>query len=526
MKLLLVHNKGFKWTSDQNLSVIGYAFVPDGRLLENLELCHYLLHLVPDGDKLKLALKQINGIFSFIYISDVEVFMYCDKSRFFPLFWRMLPELMISDEPTNLISENSSLNETAVNEFRYTGYSTGTSTLIKDVQQVAASEFIYIDKLGKIDSSCLFSYRTQPNELHYESDPALGMNKIFERAATRLKQSIGDAIPVLPLSGGFDSRLIACILKDSGYNNVICFTFGRKTPEVSISEKVAKILGFKWYFIDYEKFDIRDDFLEDKDFNAYFHFAARLTSMFYLQEYLAVKYLREQSLIPENSVFLPGHSGDLLGGSQFVKVFPPKLRRYQVIKQIFHSKYTYFPVKGADAVICKKRIRQSLGDYSGYMPYSVFEDWDVREKIAKFIINSSNVFTFFGFQVRFFFWDEELVEYFRCLPPEFKKYKKLYDQCLKYYFFDRHRVSFGNELGASPLVIFIQKFKNMVKALLPKRVRYRYIIRNDWAYYEKYTGIMMKDIDGSLKKHLPYNNLNSVLINWYLTRVKKLLPEN
>ena len=317
--------------------------------------------------------------------------------------------------------------------------------------------------------------------MRYDSFPALGMKNAFDRAAIRLKESIGDAIPILPLSGGFDSRLIACILKDIGYNNVICFTFGRKTHEVSISEKVAKILGFTWYFIDYEQLEIRDDFLEDKEFNAYFQYAARLTSMFFLQEYQAMTYLREHSLIPENSVFLPGHSGDLLGGSQFVKVFPPKLRKNQVIKHIFHSKYIYFPVKTADAVIYKRRIGESLGKFDGYIPYSVFEDWDVHEKIAKFIINSSSVFTFFGFQVRFFFWDEELVDYFRCLPPEFKKYKKLYDQCLKDYFFDRHGVSFEKELTASPLVLFIQKLKDSIKISLPKRLKYRYIIKNNLA---------------------------------------------
>ena len=80
----------------------------------------------------------MNGIFSIIYISAGDIFLYSDKSRFFPLFWRTFPEVMISDEPENLIGENSFLNETAFNEFRYTGYSTGTSTLIKEIQQVSS----------------------------------------------------------------------------------------------------------------------------------------------------------------------------------------------------------------------------------------------------------------------------------------------------------------------------------------------------------------------------------------------------
>ena len=56
MKLLLVHNRGFNWTSHQNLSLKGYAFTPDGRFLQNLELCHYLLQFASDGEKLKQVL--------------------------------------------------------------------------------------------------------------------------------------------------------------------------------------------------------------------------------------------------------------------------------------------------------------------------------------------------------------------------------------------------------------------------------------------------------------------------------------
>ena len=44
--------------------------------------------------------------------------------------------------------------------------------------------------------------------------------------------------------------------------------------------------------------------------------------------------------------------------------------------------------------------------------------------------------------------------------------------------------------------------------------------------YEKYARIMMNEIEDSSKRHLPYYGLNSVLINWYLTRVKKFFPIN
>jgi asparagine synthase (glutamine-hydrolysing) len=119
---------------------------------------------------------------------------------------------------------------------------------------------------------------------------------------------------VIPLSGGFDSRLIAVLMKKLNYENVICFTYGRKTNEVEISQSVASKLGFKWYFVDYDAIDYIG-FTKDEQFLTYAFEYSGAYSMVYLQEYFAVKYLKENNLIPEDSVFLPGHSGDYLGGS-------------------------------------------------------------------------------------------------------------------------------------------------------------------------------------------------------------------
>ena len=44
-------------------------------------------------------------------------------------------------------------------------------------------------------------------------------------------------------------------------------------------------------------------------------YVSGLSSMFFMQEYFAVKYLKESHIIPDDSVFIPGFSGDVLAGS-------------------------------------------------------------------------------------------------------------------------------------------------------------------------------------------------------------------
>jgi asparagine synthase (glutamine-hydrolysing) len=519
MQRLLTHHEGFPWVSENEISAKGYAYTPDGSYTTATELLHYLLHeIVAEGLSVKM-LSHLNGMFSFIYQTETEVFLYCDKSRFFPLFFRLLPDLIICDEPELLIQDVDSIDIVAAEEFRCTGYTTGHDTLIEQIKQVPAGELVIIGHDHKIKRFRVFSYKVSHAELLQTNDPLNAMKLAIEKAAERFIRSIGDATPVIPLSGGYDSRLIACILKSYGYSNTICFTYGLKSMDVEISEKVAQLLGFKWYYIDYAHLPEEEGLLSKQEFIAYYKYTSHLTSMFFLQEYPAVKFLKKNNLIPENSIFLPGHSGDLLGGSQFMKVFPVNIKHNQLVNLILQKKYTNYPIMRSYAGLFKKRIADSLDDLGDSITYSMVEDWDIKEKIAKFIINSSQVYTFFGYRVSLLFWDEELVDFFRCLPPNNKRYKFLYDLCLKQNFFDKYGLNFKKELSPAPLSLLFQQVKNFVKPILPRPIKQKFIIKNDWVCYKKFTQPMLDEIDYPHRKKLPYNGFNSVIINWYLQKV-------
>jgi asparagine synthase (glutamine-hydrolysing) len=521
MKLLLQHQYGFPWAVRGGLAVKGYAFAAGRQFLREEALLQHVWDEMQRRDDLPGLLKSLNGVFSVICQGAGKTFLYCDKSRFFPVFFRLTPEFIVTDEPENLILPGGEVNATAFDEFRYTGYVTGQDTLISGIQQVPAGELMTVWEDLTVTRRRLFSYRVRQTELRYDQDPVGEMAATIEKAADRFAHAIGDGTPVLPLSGGYDSRLIACLLKARGFNNTICFTYGRKTAEVEISARVARVLGFAWHFVNYET--LPDTWLDDHDqeFQGYFRYASRLTSMFYLQEFPAVIYLIQQALIPQNSVFLPGHSGDLLGGSQFAKVFPVHLRRRHIASLLLRSKYVNFPLQRPLARAFRTRLNDSLDLGGEFLATSTFEDWDIREKIAKFIFNSSQVFTFLGFEVRFLFWDDELVEFFRCLPPELKNHKRLYNRCLQERFFAVHGVSFRKELTPGRLMVWLQHIKDSLKPFLPLWLQYRYILKNDWACYEKFTRTMLAEIDAGVRKKLPYRGFNSILINWYLGQVRK-----
>ena len=78
--------------------------------------------------------------------------------------------------------------------------------------------------------------------------------KTLENVTLNILQKIIDSadgrVIVVPLSGGYDSRLVASGFAYLGYKNVKCFSYGQKNNfESLISKKVAKKLGYDWKFI-------------------------------------------------------------------------------------------------------------------------------------------------------------------------------------------------------------------------------------------------------------------------------------
>jgi hypothetical protein len=47
------------------------------------------------------------------------------------------------------------------------------------------------------------------------------------------------------------------------------------------------------------------------------------------------------------------------------------------------------------------------------------------------------------------------------------------------------------------------------------------MLKNDWACYEKFSRVMLGEIDAVIRKKIPYGGFNSILINWYLGQVRK-----
>ena len=525
--LLVQNNNAFSWHTSDYLHVKGYLFDRNDRYYEGSELLEYFSGITSFAD-MDERVSFSNGCFSVVYQNESELFIACDSIRSFPLFYKNLNgSWIVSDDPYALLSKDKSdePNETAWHEFLAAGYVTGNETLVNGIKQVQSGELL---RLKKDDSKNRFfySYRTiQTSDKDYEELRSEGI-EVFNRTFGRFVKSLNGKTVVVPLSGGFDSRLIAVMLKRMGYTNVVCITYGRPdNPEIRISRKVSEILGFRWICIEHTE-ELIQGFVHDTFFNDYYPYASKFVSMFFLQEYFALRYLKGMQMIPDDSIFVPGHSGDFLGGSHLGKYgnLLESESLQEISRRIFFNMYGFVRPKGRVKEKLLERIERSLQEkFTGETDYaySIQEDWDFKEKLAKFNTNSIASYTFFGYGFRLPFWDTELTSFFRKLPLHVKVNKYLYDDILTNEYFESAGVNFKEELQVTEKVMKRQRFKNRIKYFLPQYFLRMFLTRLDDLYYNEITRELISSGGHEAGKIKIYNNsFNSLIIQWYLERLK------
>lgn len=526
----LIQNKGFIWYANKTVFVKGCFFDSENNFYEKSLMPDFFSDIKNENDFIS-RIKKINGIFTILVNTGNLIMTACDTSRIFPLFYTFEKnEVLLSDDILFLKERKNlkKLNEKAKIEFKTAAHTLGNKTLVKNIFQTQSNEYLIFKNGQLFKNGFFFSYSSdKQNPAPYETLKTQAIS-VFDNAFKRLIVSLNNRPVVLPLSGGFDSRLIAVMLKKYNYQNVTCFTFGKKNNfEVNNSKKTADALHYKWIFIEYTD-DLFQNYIDTEIFKEYVHYAGKYSSMPFLQEYFAVKYLKENKLISGNSVFIPGHSGDLLGGSQLVKVVSKNIKHTKISDLILKKKFFYNSISRTEKNRIKKTVESNLrsfdSEYEKKAAYTVFEDCDIKEKLAKVIFNSTSVFNFFGYEQRFPFWDKELLMFFKTVPFEDKKMKKLYDDILKNYYFKMYKVNFEKEIQPSQFLIYFQKIKNYIKPVLPYFLRKKQLIKNDWKNYKEITDRMLAFAE---KNQLPINKkinkYNEIIIQWYLLYVNELI---
>jgi asparagine synthase (glutamine-hydrolysing) len=428
----------------ENIIISGSLFVEN--ILFSVESLLDELKSIVNIEQLEYKLSSYNGFFAFVINRGYEVFAAVDRIRSIPIFYgKTNSDFYISNDATWVhenVLDDRSFSPMAQQEFLLTGYVTGQDTLWENIKQLQAGEYLHLkDNNGSMEIVTKRYYRFLHKEpcvlpeiklLQKKLDGA--MDSIIRRLITYAN---GRQI-VIPLSAGRDSRLIALKLRQFGYQNVICFSYGvTGNFEAETSKKVAGLLGFAWEFVEYTE-ELWKEWFDTTEREKYFDMACNWVSLPVIQDWPAVWELKKHGIVDATAIFVPGHTGDFISGSHIPSDAEPGMRACMkdLVSAISRSHYSlvewskklkkikkYFE----NRIIKNCEIKKIT---NGYEYADAFEKWDWQERQAKFIVNSIRVYEFFGFDWWLPFWDNEFMFYWMDVPLQYRKNKILYNECV------------------------------------------------------------------------------------------------
>ena len=413
--------------------VAGYLHHPQRGCLRGKDLADHFAACADERD-FSRCLKEANGCFAVIIQRPDLKLAAVDKLRSIPLFYNAAGDLSDKSESLarlTLEAVKGSPPELLA-EFLITGYVTGSDTLHPLLKQIPAGYYLRLIP-GQAAELAQY-YRYEHNSIAKVSIPEL----IEQQHALHLaiiKDTISslDGRPVvIPLSGGYDSRLLAALFSELKYDRIITFTYDSpRHLETLISQRVAKHLQLPWMFFEHSHKSWYEAFFSDLR-RSYYKCSVNASSSVHVQDWAAVRDMREKKLIPSDSVFIPGHSADFLQGSHLNAAFgrSGSFSRDELIASIMAKHYRLWPDhESADTETFRARIQSIVNapeSMSAERAADFFEYWDLQERQAKFIVNSLRVYEFFGYDWRIPLWDQRLMDYWAAIPLNLRLGRKLW----------------------------------------------------------------------------------------------------
>jgi len=544
----LVRNSGIKWLkkdkSNFKIYAKGFAFhgedlLKDEKLLNIFSPITEIVELDNIISCVNETIQTLNGSFAIVIETDKYIFAAVDRLRSIPLFYGTGDKKFFLSDDANWVRnqvEDSRMDEIATKEFLLTGYVTGQDTLFPNVKQLQAGECLWVEKCdGKPHVTTQRYYRYIHQNFFNLSGKDLYplMDQMLVNVFERLLESTKGRTLVIPLSGGLDSKLIVAMLKRLGRENVICFSYGRKGNwESEISRKVAGKLGYQWEFVHYTRRKWYQWFQSDER-RRYYQYGDGLSSLAHIQDWPAVWELKKARKIPDNAIFVPGHSGDFVAGSHIPQNFASMqhIGKDEVAKAILEKHYSLWDwskQSGKLEPIFKERIFSQLSEMKMDTPEdaaNAFECWDWQERQAKFIVNSCRVYEFWGYDWRIPLWNNEMMDFWARVPLGLRVGKRLYDGFLEKTLFAYVNVNFRKDKGESQFELLKYLPEQLIRFLRKRNkipgyhlLMQRKIMRNDILevteyLYRKQSSYKKNSRNPCLDENKKWRNAMSLLTN-------------
>lgn len=418
------------------------------------------------------VIKNITGFFSLVYQNEKQLIASVDHIRSHPIFYGQTNTTFYLSDCAEWVREkvgDLAMDEEAKVEFQLAGYITGRDTLYKNVKQLQAGECLSFVN-GDLELNRYYRFlHTEPAQYN-EQELVLSLDKVAKKSIQRLIKYANGRQIVIPLSGGYDSRLIAALLKEAGYDNILTFTYGIKgNKETEYSKKVADALGLEWVFIEYTN-ELWNKAWNTDERKAYQKWASGWSSIAHVQDWLAVKVMSEQSIVSEDCVLVPGHCcvTELLPKSVFEAQLRGQLMESQALVIALQKSHFSLIINTEmnkvfrDQLIPRLALAYPLNSTLSpeeFVRQFILYGWQERQ--SKFIGNSVRVYEFFEYDWWLPLWDMEFVKFWQSIPLELMESREWYKKYVQDKYLINSNGDMPNDLGNASETGLLRRAANL-----------------------------------------------------------------
>ena len=321
-------------------------------------------------------------------------------------------------------------------------YTTGINTIYRNLYSIKAGTYIIFSKKSKlIKKDIFYEYKNWEIDNHTSyKNKKKQLSKLNIKIISKIYQySIKKKKIAIPLSAGYDSRLIASCLKKLGAENVFCFSYGYKNNyEAFASKKIAKKLGYSWEFITFTNNKIFKLFNNNK-FKKFRLIFDTFSCVSDLTEFLAIKELYEKKKL-KNTIIVNGNSGDFISGGHILDYKISKNPNKSIDNLLFTFVKKHFKLwktlsTSKNESIIKKLLINEIKNKSIFKKlmknsHSLYEYLEYYNRQSKHLSSKQRVYEYFDCEWALPLWDKDYIEFWRTVKKEYKKNQKLYKSVL------------------------------------------------------------------------------------------------
>jgi asparagine synthase (glutamine-hydrolysing) len=398
----------------------------------------------PDAARLASLLAVERGHFAVIVQGPDWIVAAVDKIRSAPVFVARQEHVTMVSPSARHLREAAQLRDAdpaGVVEMVMAGYATGANTTVRGLHQVRAGQML-IDRGTGPGVSHYFRYVPRPapeaSEVALLDEYGALVDDVFRQVIAR---AAGRPIWV-PLSGGYDSRLVLCKLHELGYANLTAFTYGpRFNYDAKVARQVARTLGVRWLRLT-SRPRVTRRLLDEPERRAYWDFGDGLATIPSMRDWEGLLRLVRSGVMPRDAIVINGQTGDYLSGGHIpAALFDHPSPTFDDLLAAMvgkhHALWTNWDW-GATLAFTHRRIRAQLDEIApDQLPsdgrerlLSYYESWEWEERQSKFVVNGQRMYDFFGLGWELPHWDGAFLDFWSRVPFAMKFRQKLFKRYL------------------------------------------------------------------------------------------------